>query len=461
MAHKYDVIIIGGGPGGYSSAINAAKKGAQVALFEGGSLGGTCLNVGCVPTKYLLDKASAMERIRKLTNQGVFKDAGLFSFKKIQQGKAKVVEQLTTGVKQLLKDNGVTVVKGFAELKKDLVVECYGRQYTAKDVIIATGSEPMTLPIPGAEYAIDSTEALCLKKVPSNLVVVGGGVIGMELASAYASFGSNITVVEMLEELFPEEESSLIRKMTWVLKKRGISIVTGAKVKEIKKSENGFALFYSKNGNNTKLSADAVLAAIGRKPNLKGIDTTTLGIELNEKGEIAVDDRMQTSVKHVYAIGDAVGGFQLAHAAYAEGECAVHNILEGKTKADFSAMPRCIYTTPHFAAVGHTSMKAREAGHDVAVGSFEYIGNGMAVAEGAEGMVIVVSDKKTTETLGIHILGKDAVEMIAFATAAVAHKMTLEKWKNLIVAHPSLCEMIREAALDCFEEAVHKMTRKD
>jgi len=457
MAEIYDLIVIGGGPGGYVSAVTAAKKNKKVVLFEIKSLGGTCLNTGCIPTKYLLDKSKTMEKIIALTEQGIFKDAGLFSFKKIQEGKTQIIRKLVDDLASLLKAHKVNVVQGLAELKSACVVICNGIEYWAKDVIIATGSQAVTLPLPGAEYAIDSTSALTLESPPARMVIIGGGVIGMELASAYQAFGTAVTVVEMQDELFPGEEKKLVNLLTAALRKRGIRITTGVNVTNIKKTQDGLELQYSEAGAQHAVQADAVLAAAGRKPNLQGIDTKKLAIEINQKGELIVDEHMQTSLPHVYAIGDVIGGYQLAHAAYAEGECAVHNILEADKKLDLTAMPRCIYTLPSYAAVGMTSQKATEAGYEVTTGSFSYTANGMALAEGATGMILVVADRKTTETLGIHLLGDGAPELVSVATVAVACKMTLPQWEKLIIAHPTLSEMLREAALDCFGAATHKL----
>lgn len=455
MAEAYDLIVVGGGPGGYLSARIAAKKGAKVALFEKESLGGTCLNVGCIPTKYLLDKAKVMDRIAELTKQGIFREAGLFSLRKIQQGKEKAVSRLVGGVSGLLKAGGVEIVKGKARLMPGLRVFCGEKEYQARDIIIATGSSPVTVPVPGAEYTIDSTAALALQQVPEKLVVIGGGVIGMELASAYNAYGSSVTVVEMMERLYPGEEQKIVEGLAAALTGKGVNIVTGAAVKEVEKNGETLGVRYQKGKEEATLPADVVLMAAGRKANLEGIDAKRLGIELGPKGEIAVNQRMETSVSHVYAIGDVIGGYQLAHAAYAEGECAVHNIMDGPKDADLSVMPRCVYTLPGMAAVGMTSAQAEERGIDAAVGTFNYRANGMALAEDAEGMIVVVADKKTKETLGVHILGEGATEMVSFATAAVTNKMTLERWEDLIVAHPSLSEMVREAALDCFGLAVH------
>lgn len=450
----YDVLIVGGGPGGYSSAIYAAKEGLSVLLFEGGTIGGTCLNVGCIPTKFLLDKGALFEKIRKLADQKILKEPGLYSFSKIQSEKMKVVQKLVAGVEYLLKANKIDIVRGFAQVKDPGRVICEGKEYFGKNIILATGSEPVMLPIPGVEHAIDSTTALSLKKVPRQLVVIGGGVIGMELASVFRSFGAEVTVLEALPELFPAEGSASINYLKKELEKRGIKILCNAKVKSIEKS-NGICHVFYKGTEDGIIEADAVLVAAGRKANLKGIDTEALGLVLTEKKEISVDSYMRTNVKGIYAIGDVAGGYQLAHAAYAEGETAVNHIL-GKTKqVDLKALPRCVYTIPPFAAVGLCDKKAAEKGIKTAVGNFSYSGNGMALAENEEGMVTVIIDRDTEETIGIEIVGAGAPEMLATAAFAVAKKFTVDQWREMIVAHPSLSEMLREAAFDSIGKSIH------
>lgn len=460
--NKFDLLIIGGGPGGYSTAIAAAKEGLSVALFEAATLGGTCLNVGCIPTKYLLDKAAAIEKVRSLTNRKIFKEAGFYSFRKIQTGREEVVKKLTTGVEYLLKANKVTLIRGNASLCKRGRVRCGNTEYEGENIIIATGSEAVRLPIPGAEYTITSTEALALEKVPEKLVVIGGGVIGMELASAFCSFGSEVTVIEVLPELFMSEDRKAVHYMKKELEKRDIHILCKTKVEAVKMNEKGkYEVYYASVDEEEAgvVMADKVLMAAGRKPSLKGIDARALGLQLGVKGEIVTDVHMRTNVPHTYAIGDVVGGYQLAHVAYAEGEAAVSHILGRGEMVDLSVVPRCIYTIPAFAAVGITEKEAKEQGIEMNIGNFAYSGNGMALAEGAEGMVQVLMDKNEQTTLGIQIVGECAPEMIAFASLAVKNKMTLTEWENLVVAHPSLTEMIKEAACDCFGKSIHGVVK--
>lgn len=452
---QFDLLVIGGGPGGYSMAIAAAKKGLKVALFEKQYLGGTCLNVGCIPTKYLVDKANAMEKVRALVEKDIFRDAGTFSFRKIQEGKNEVTGKLVKGVQFLLKKSGVTVVYGEAQLKADRVVCCDGKDYQGKNVVIATGSVPMTIPIPGHELCIDSTGALNLTRLPKSMVVMGGGVIGLELACAFAAYGTEVTVVEMLPKLLPREEPAAVKLVERALKKRGIRILTDTRMLRVEKAGAGLRAVYSTDGKEEATDCEYVLMAAGRKSNLCGIDHEALGLAIDQKKCIIVDEHQQTSLPGVYAIGDVAGGLQLAHAAYAEGEIALAHIL-GEERQKAKCTPACIYCNPCFASAGLTVDAAKAAGYNPVRGSFAYESNGMALAEGASGMVFVVADKDTTKTLGVTIVGENASEMIAFGAAAIENETTLEQWERMIVAHPSLSEMVREAALDAFGAAVHK-----
>ena len=452
----FDILVLGGGPGGYSLAIAAAKKGQKVALFEKERLGGTCLNVGCIPTKYLVDKANAMEKVRTLVDKEIFRDAGSFSFRKIQKGKAEVTAKLVGGVQFLLKKCGVTVVNGEASLDKNRVVRCEGREYKGNNGDSAPGSFPMTVPFPGHELTIDSTGALNLERLPRRMVVMGGGVIGLELASAFAAYGTEITVIEMLPALLPRDQKEAAGMVVSALKKKGIRILTGAKTLRVEKTDGGLRAVYELDGKEDAVDADQVLMAVGRRPNLSGVDAEALGLKLSEKKHILVDSAQRTNLEGVYAIGDVAGGIQLAHAAYAEGEAALSHILTGEVPEDRAPVPSCVYTIPCFASVGLNTESAKEAGFDPALGTFDYSANGMALAEGASGRVFVVADKASRRTLGVTIVGENASELIAFGALAVDKKLTLEDWERMVVAHPSLAEMVREAALDAFGAAVHK-----
>ena len=451
----FDILVIGGGPGGYSLAIAAARKGLKVALFEKEHLGGTCLNIGCIPTKYLVDKANTLEKLRGLVKKEIFMEAGSLNYQQVQKGKSDVTAKLVGGVSFLLKKSGVTVITGEAVLKADRVVECGGQQYSGKNVVIATGSVPMMIPVPGYEYCIDSTGALALPTLPASMVVMGGGVIGMELACAVAAYGTQITVVEMMPELLPREQKEAVRILTREMKKLGIVLKTGAKMLRIEKNGQLLRAVYEIGGAEESVDCEQVLMAAGRRTNLTGIDAQALGLALDQKHCIVVDDHLRTNLPGVYAIGDVVGGYQLAHAAYAEGEAALADILGEDKPYGTMPVPVCTYTLPVLASVGLTTEAAAQAGYEPVMGSFDYSANGMALAEGAVGRVFVVADKATTKTLGVTIVGENSSEMIAFAAAAVAEGWTTDQWEKTIVAHPSLCEMVREAALAAFGRSVH------
>lgn len=451
----FDILVIGGGPGGYSLAIAAARKGLKVALFEKEHLGGTCLNIGCIPTKYLVDKANTLEKLRGLVKKEIFMEAGSLNYQQVQKGKSDVTAKLVGGVSFLLKKSGVTVITGEAVLKADRVVECGGQQYSGKNVVIATGSVPMMIPVPGYEYCIDSTGALALPTLPASMVVMGGGVIGLELACAFAAYGTQITVVEMMPELLPREQKEAVRILTREMKKLGIGLKTGAKMLRIEKNSQLLRAVYEIGGAEESVDCEQVLMAAGRRTNLTGIDAQALGLALDQKHCIVVDDHLRTNLPGVYAIGDVVGGYQLAHAAYAEGEAALADILGEDKPYGTMPVPVCTYTLPVLASVGLTTEAAAQAGYEPVMGSFDYSANGMALAEGAVGRVFVVADKATTKTLGVTIVGENSSEMIAFAAAAVAEGWTTDQWEKTIVAHPSLCEMVREAALAAFGRSVH------
>ena len=451
----FDILVIGGGPGGYSLAIAAARKGLKVALFEKEHLGGTCLNIGCIPTKYLVDKANVMTKVRALVKKEVFSEDVRLNYQQVQKGKSEVTAKLVGGVSFLLKKSGVTVVTGEAVLKPERVVECGGQQYCGKNVVIATGSVPMMIPVPGHEYCIDSTGALALPTLPSSMVVMGGGVIGLELACAFAAFGTQVTVVEMLPELLPREQKEAVRLLTKEMKKLGMVLKTGAKMLRIEKNGESLRAVYEINGAEEAVDCEQVLMAAGRKTNLTGIEAAALGLALDQKHCIVVDSHLRTNLPGVYAIGDVVGGYQLAHAAYAEGEAALADILGEDKPYGTMPVPVCTYTLPVLASVGLTTEAAAQAGFEPVLGSFDYSANGMALAEGAAGRVFVVADKATTKTLGVTIVGENSSEMIAFASAAVAEGWTTDQWEKTVVAHPSLCEMVREAALAAFGRSVH------
>lgn len=455
---KFDLAVIGGGPGGYSAAIAAAKRGLRVALYEDVRIGGTCLNVGCIPTKYLLSAAQELENIRRMQADGFLRSSGEFSFKAIQRGKNAAVEKIVGGVEVLLGAVGVTRVTGTAVLRPGKKIECDGVTDEAGSILIATGSEPVRLRLPGAELMSDSTAALSLTRVPPRMICVGGGVIGLEFASLFASYGSEVTILEALPGLMPAELPEAAAFLHRELTARGIRILTGAALSEVRKNGDALTALFMKENKSFSADADFILCAVGRRPCLRGIDDAALGIELTERGAIRTDDGMRTTAEGIYAIGDVTGRTMLAHAAYAEADTAVANILGGSEDVDFSALPRCVYTSPAFAAVGMTPAQAEAAGKKVKIGKFSYAASGMANAiREITGAVYAVCDAETTETLGFTVVGHDACELIAAAQIAVEQHYTSADWQRHIAAHPTLSEMLKEAALSAFGRATHKI----
>ena len=460
---KYDIAVIGGGPAGYSGALHAAQLGAKVALFENGALGGTCLNVGCIPTKCYVAQAELIERIRSAAAKGIFREAGLFSYKKISEEKDRVVSRLTGGVAALLKAAGVDVFSGRAEISGERKVSCNGGVYEAENILIATGSVNFELPIPGAKgrNVLDSTGLLALRRKPKSIAIIGAGVIGLEFAGVLNALGCEVTAVDVLAEILPGEDRECTQALAAAYRSRGIRLLLGTKVTAI--GEDGVmkkVMLQQEDGDVQAISAEYVLISVGRRP-VSDV-ARQAGVELDSRGYVAVDEHMRTSVPHIYAAGDVAGGYLLAHAAYEEAETAVENCLGRERRADLRIMPRCIFTMPSFAAVGLTEEQAREQG-EVTTGKFPFAANGKALAGGMEeGFVKWVAEKRTGRLLGCHIIGGEGAELIGAAVVALQKQATAEDFAHMIFPHPTIGESVKEAALDCMGCALHiprKQTR--
>ena len=465
-AGKKTVIVIGGGPGGYVAAIRAAQLGAEVTVVEKQHLGGTCLNVGCIPTKCLLHSAELVEDIKNQGKEiGVEVEGVKVNFPQVIAHKNAISKQLTSGVAGLLKLNKVKKVDGeavFVGEKRIRVTKPDGsaEEMTADAIIVATGSVNAVPPIPGIREnpnCIDSTGALSLEKLPESMVVIGGGVIGLELACAYAAFGTRITVVEAMDHMLPMLDGDLTAVGVAHMKKMGVAFALECPVQAVESSPVGAKVVCTtKSGDTVTFEAEKVLVAIGRKANTASLNLETGGIR-NDRGRILVNDRMETNVPGVYAIGDCVfGKAQLAHTASAMGEVAAENIMGHNSTYDESTNPTCVYMEPEAASVGLTEEQCKAKGLDYKVGKFPMSANGKAlILNGGEGLVKIISDTKYGEVLGMHIIGPRATDLIAEGALAIRLEATVDELISTIHSHPTVTETIREAALNAMGRAIH------
>ena len=456
MAEGYDIAIVGGGPGGYVAALRAAQLGARVALVERDRVGGTCLLRGCIPTKALLQSAELYSLLQDGAEFGIVAKQLGFDWPAAQKRKSKVVEQLVSGVEGLLKRGGVDQLKGHGRLV-DGGLEVAGRRIAASDVVIATGSVPSRIPLEGAEHTIDSDAILELSEPPPRLVVIGGGVVGMEFGALFAALGSEVTVLEMLPEILPMVEADVAQAYRRHFEARGGKVRTAAEVKAVSRGRRGLKVRY----NDEEVGADVVLLAAGRSAFTSGLGAEERGVEL-ERGRVKVDAHLRTAADHVWAIGDVIGGIMLAHVASYEGVCAVENIAGGRDRTpDYHAAPNCVYTQPEIANVGLGEKAARAAGHEVKVGRFPFAASGRALTLGeTEGFVKVVADARDGRVLGVHMIGPRVTDLIAEATLAVQQGVTLEDLDLTMHAHPTLAESFMEAALAADNRAIHIANRR-
>jgi dihydrolipoyl dehydrogenase len=456
VAEGYDIAIVGGGPGGYVAALRAAQLGARVALVEKDRVGGTCLLRGCIPTKALLQSAELYTLLKDAEELGIVTKQLGFDWTAAQRRKAKVVEQLVSGVEGLLKRGGVDQLKGHARLVEG-GFEIEGRRVPAADVVIATGSVPSRIPIDGAEHTIDSDQILELKEPPARLAVIGGGVVGMEFGALFAALGSEVTVLEMLPQILPMVEADVAQAYRRHFESLGAKVHTEARVQAIAKERKGLRVRF----NDEEIGADVVLLAAGRGAFTAGLGAEERGVEL-ERGRVKVDEHLRTTADHVWAIGDVIGGIMLAHVASYEGVCAVENIAAGRNRTpDYHAAPNCVYTQPEIANVGLGEQAARESGREVKIGRFPFAASGRALTLGeSEGFVKVVADARDGRVLGVHMIGPRVTDLIAEATLAVQQGVTLEELDLTMHAHPTLAESFLEAALAADNRAIHIANRR-
>ena len=458
MAEKTRITIIGGGVGGYPAAIRAARMGAEVTLIEKDALGGTCLNWGCIPTKALLQSATVARTMKESEVFGIRCKGYEVDFGAVMARKNTVVAQLTRGVGALLKAKKVKVIQGTASFvdPKTVQVNETGEKIQGDKILIASGSKPGRIPIEGIDGpdVMDSNQVLAMKALPKSVVVIGGGVIGVEFAQFLIGMGTEVTIIEMLPNLVPGVDKEIATALQKQIAASGVKIVTGASVKSIahKKTEN--IVTYALGDKTETVTAEKVFLTVGRKPDFSLLNIDKVGIK-HERGAIVVNETMETNVPGIYAAGDVIGGIMLAHLASAEGECAVRNALGHKEVMNYKAVPACIYTTPEVACVGLSEEQARERG-EIQVGRFPFRGNGKAlVLNEVEGMVKVISDKKFGEVLGVHIIGPHATDLIAEAVLGMTMEMTAEELAGAIHPHPTVSEAIMEAAMAITGGAIH------
>lgn len=447
---KYDVIIVGSGPGGYTSAIRAAQLGKKVAIVEKEKIGGSCLNVGCIPSKTLLNFGKILEDMKKVKQWGIKTDNIIIDFEELMQRKDEVVQTLSAGIESLLKKNKIAFYQGEAKITDDLIVIIGDQKLKGKDILLATGSKPFIPPIKGLE-TIDfmTTDTFFnIKELPKSLSIIGGGVISVELATVMAALGTKVTIIEVAKDILLTEDPDARQVVKKHLKRQGIDVFTNANITEVKQ---GKVLLVNEN-----ITFNKLLIATGRKA---VVDLAKdLKLEMDDKNQfVKVNPSYETSRRHVYAVGDLVGGYQLAHAATAEGLVAVH-AMNGETNKQViqSDIPRCVYTFPEVASIGLSEEQAKDAGYDVKVVKSPFGGNGKAIADGeTDGFVKIISETKYQEILGAVVVGTNATELISSIAGVKYAEGTVTELAHSIWPHPTMSETIWESANALFGKAIH------
>jgi dihydrolipoamide dehydrogenase len=455
-ASTYDLVVLGGGPAGYVAAIRGAQLGARTCVVEQTALGGTCLNRGCIPTKALAHSAAIYALASRAEALGVVVSDVRFDLEKAMSHKTKEVKTLVEGLHHLFKARKVELVEGAGQLAAPGVVEVDGRSVRGNNIILATGSEPLVLPgfdVDG-EKVVTSTELLELETLPQSLLIAGGSVVGCEFASIFSLLGTRVTLVEMLSRLVPTEDEEVSRRLTAILKRRGVDVRTGLRLANFGATETG-VVATAEDGE--KFEADLGLVALGRALNVGGLGLEKVGVAHSRKG-IEISDGLETSAPGVYAAGDVTGMALLAHAAFAQGAAAAANALGGSETVDYGSVPNAIFTEPEIGSVGMTERAAREEGYELVIGRFPFAASGRARTMGEkEGFVKVVADREGGDLLGVHMIGPHVSELLGEASLAIRTGARIEDLVATIHAHPTLAEAVQEAAMAAQGFGLHSL----
>ncbi len=465
MSEKFQAVVIGGGPGGYVCAIRLAQLGLKTACIESrGSLGGTCLNIGCIPSKSLLNLSEEFHKVKGLANKGIEIGEVKLNLDKMMKSKDKAVTVLTKGVEFLLKKNKVTYFKGHGSFKSnnEILIKDDQKKETiiqTEKTVIATGSVPVSLP--GVEIdekiIVSSTGALKLETVPDKMVIVGGGYIGLEMGSVWSRLGAKVEVIEFLDHITPGMDKEISSEFMKILKKQGMKFNMQNKVETIKKNNSGAVVSTTdKDGSKNNFECDVVLISVGRKPNTEGLNLKNAGVSLDEKNRIKTDKKFKTNVENIYAIGDVIVGPMLAHKAEDEGIAVAENIVGQSGHVNYDTIPGVVYTSPEVASIGKTEEQLKESNKSYKVGKFSFMANSRAKAiDDAEGFVKILADAQTDKVLGAHIIGPHAGELIAEIGVAMEFGASAEDIARTCHAHPTFSEAVKEAALSVDKRAIH------
>ncbi|MBY7143774.1 dihydrolipoyl dehydrogenase [Virgibacillus sp. NKC19-3] len=460
---EVDTLVVGAGPGGYVAAIRAAQLGQKVTIVDKGALGGVCLNVGCIPSKALIQAGHLTEHARGNEELGISTENVSVDFSKVQEWKGKVVNKLTSGVESLLKGNKVDIVKGEAYFvdknSAKIMDEKNSQTYKFNNCIIATGSSPIEIPsFKFSDRVLDSTGALDLKEVPKKMVVIGGGYVGTELGSAYANFGTDVTILEGADDILGGFEKQMKQVVKKRLKQKDVKVVTKAMAKGAEESKDGVTVSYEVDGKEETIEADYVLVTVGRRPNTEEIGLEQVGIETDDKGLVKVDKQSRTNIDNIYAIGDIVPGSPLAHKASYEGKIAAEVISGEKSEVDYIGMPAVAFTDPELASVGYTEKEAKDAGYKAKASKFPFAANGRALSlNDSDGFMKLVTREEDGLVIGAQIAGPNASDMVAEVGLAIEAGMTAEDISLTVHAHPTLGEITMEAAEVALGTPIHTM----